>query len=198
METALPVILSCFWDSGYAGQTLDQIASEVGATKPTLVRTFGDKDAIFTAALVHYHQTYIAPAEEHLEKAGTLRDGLRGFFAVFVDRIANQDLPRGCFMGDTAAISGLAIGAASNTLQQLQEGLASKAHERIEAATVDGELEPTTSPVPVLQFILGQVSALSAISRSNPTRTQLETVVEYAIAGLPWTDRFDNVTTHHA
>ena len=50
----------------------------------------------------------------------------------------------------------------------------------------NGELKSTTSSVPVLQFVLGQISALSAISRSDPTQTQLDDVIEYMLNGLPW------------
>ena len=188
LDTALPMILRLFWERGYSGQTLDQVAAELGVTKPTLCRTFGDKDAIFVAALDEYHQTYIAPAEECLAKADTLSEGLHGFFAVFVARIVDEDLPPGCFMGDTAATGQFSTGTVAETLHTLHERLASTVHQHIETAIDNGELKSTTSSVPVLQFVLGQVSALSAISRSNPTQTQLDTVVQYMLNGLPRAD----------
>ena len=61
-------------------------------------------------------------------------------------------------------------------------------HERVAKAIDEGELEPNTSAAPVVQFVLGQFSALSAVSRSNPTRSQLESVVGYMLAGLPWAE----------
>jgi len=186
LDAALPLTLRLFWERGYSGQTLDQLAAELGVTKPTLCRTLGDKDAIFVAALDEYHQTYIAPAEEYLAQANTLREGLQGFFAVFVARIVDDDLPPGCFMGDTAAASGFDAGSIAETLQTLLGGLASIVHQRIETAIDNGELKSTTSSVPVLQFVLGQISALSAISRSDPTQAQLDDVVEYMLNGLPW------------
>jgi hypothetical protein len=47
----MPVILRHFWHDGYGGATLDQIAAELGVTKPTLYRTLGEKEAVFAAAL---------------------------------------------------------------------------------------------------------------------------------------------------
>lgn len=188
LDSALPVILSLFWDGGYSTPTLDQIAVRVGVTKPTLCRTLGDKEAIFARALNEYHQTYIAPAEQQLRQARTLREGLREFFGVFVDRIVDEDLPSGCFMGDTAATGGFNTGTVAETLQALQAGLTSNVHRRIEAAIKAGELELASAAVPILQFVLGQVSALAAISHSGPTRAQLDTVVDYMLAGLPWAD----------
>lgn len=186
LDTALPVILRLFWEHGYSAQTLDQLAAALGVTKPTLCRTLGDKDAIFAAALHEYYQAYIAPAEEHVKHADTLRDALHGFFAVFVARIADEDLPPGCFMGDTATTGGFESGTIAETLQTLHQRLGSTVHMRIEAAITHGELEPSTSALPVVQFVLGQVSALAAISHTGPTQSQLDTVVDYMLAGLPW------------
>lgn len=122
------------------------------------------------------------------KQAATLREGLHGFFAVFVARIVDEDLPPGCFMGDSSTTGGFDAGTVAETLQTLHERLAAKVHQRIEAALDEGELGPMTSGVPILQFVLGQIWALSAVSRSNPTQTQLDAVVEYMLAGLPWAD----------
>jgi len=182
----MPVILRHFWHDGYGGATLDQVAAEVGVTKPTLYRTLGEKEAVFAAALGTYHQTYIAPAERHLEQAATLRAALAGFFAVFVDRILDDDLPAGCFLGDSAMTGRFSTGPIAATIQGLQGRLASLVEQRVTAAVDDGELEPATSAAAVVPFVLGQVSAFSAISRSAPTRQQLDSVVGYILDGLPW------------
>jgi AcrR family transcriptional regulator len=188
LETAMPVILRHFWHDGYGGATLDQVAAELGVTKPTVYRALGEKEAVFAAALDTYHQTYIAPAERHLRQAATLHEALIGFFAIFVDRIVNDDLPAGCFLGDSAMTGQFSTGPIAATIDKLQGRLASLAQQRVVAAIDDGELAPTASPAAVVPFVLGQVSALSAISRTGPTRTQLDTMVGYMVAGLPWAD----------
>ena len=186
LEAAMPVILRHFWHDGYAGATIDQVAAELGVTKPTVYRAFGEKEAVFAAALDTYHQTYIAPAEGHLRQSATLREALTGAFAVFVDRILDEDLPPGCFLGDSAMTGRFRIGPIAATIDRLQGRLGSLVQQRVEAAINGGELEPATSVAAVVPFVLGQVSALSAISRTGPTRSQLDSVVGYMLAGLPW------------
>lgn len=73
-------------------------------------------------------------------------------------------------------------------MSSLQGRMASTLHQRVERAIEEGELQPTTSPATVIQFILGQFAALSAVSRTNPTRSDLDAVVGYILAGLPWTE----------
>jgi len=187
LTTAMPVIVGLFWSGGYSQLTLDQVAAELGVTKPTLYRSLGEKEIIFAAALEAYHQAYIQPCEQHWEHTPTLHQALAEGFAVVVERILDSDLPPGCFMGDTAA-GEFPTGQIAATLESLQGRMASTLHQRVERAIEEGELEKATSPAAVVQFILGQFAALSAVSRTNPTRSDLDAVVGYILAGLPWTE----------
>lgn len=183
---AMPTILGRFWRDGYDGATLDQIATELGVTKPTLCRTLGDKEAIFAAALEAYHHQYIEPAERYLDQAGSLREALEQVFALFAERTLSGELPDGCFMGDSGSSGDFVAGPIAVTLSGLQHRLGSSVQRRVESAFASGELEPSTEPSAVVQYLFGQFAAISAISRSQPSRTGLELVVGYMLDGLPW------------
>jgi len=183
----MPVIVDMFWRGGFDGSTLDQIAHELGVTKPTLCRTLGDKEAIFASALEAYHREHIEPAERDLDQAGTLFDGLESVLTLFVERTLAAELPEGCFMGDVGSSGDFVVGPIAETLSLLQGRLVASVHGRVEQAIAVGELAPSAEPAAVVQYILGQFAAISAISRSRPTRSQLESVVRYMLDGLPWT-----------
>ncbi len=192
---AMPVILRMFWRGGYHGPTLDQVAAELGVTKPTLCRTLGDKEAIFAAALEAYHEEHIAPAERHLEKAATLREALQAVFALFAERTLAGELPEGCFMGDSGSSGDFTKGPIAETLTSLQNRLASSVQARVDAALTNGELASSAEPSAVVHYLFGQFAAISAISRSKPNRTDLESIVGYMLEGLPWTDTETTPTT---
>ncbi|MFT7600122.1 MAG: AcrR family transcriptional regulator [Acidimicrobiales bacterium] len=185
-DDAMPVIVDLFWHGGFDGLTLDHLAAELGVTKPTLYRTLGDKEAIFAAALEAYHREHIEPALRDLDQAGTLFDGLESVLTLFVERTLTEELPDGCFMGDVGSSGDFIAGPVAVTLSSLQGRLIASVHGRVQQALADGELAPSTEPAAVVQYILGQFAAISAISRSGPTRTQLEAVVGYMLDGLPW------------
>lgn len=177
-----------FWRGGYDGSTLDQIAAELGVTKPTLCRTLGDKEAIFAAALEAYHREHIEPAERYLDQAETLREALEAVFALFAERTLTTELPDGCFMGDSGSSGDFVTGPIAATLQTLQHRLVASVQGRVEGALTDGELDSSTEPAAVVQYLLGQFAAISAISRFQPSRTELFAVVGYMLDGLPWAD----------
>lgn len=185
-DDVMPLIVDMFWRDGFDGSTLDQIAYELGVTKPTLCRTLGDKEAIFAAALEVYHRDHIEPAEHDLDHAASFFDGLESVLALFAERTLHDGLPDGCFMGDVGSSGEFVAGHVASTLGRLQGRLVSSVQGRVEQAIASGELAPTAEPAAVVQYVLGQFAAISAISRSQPTRTQLESVVRYMLDGLPW------------
>ncbi len=191
----MPTILRMFWRGGYDGSTLDQIAAELGVTKPTLCRTLGDKEAIFAAALEAYHHEHIEPAERRLDQADTLREALEGVFALFAERTLSGELPDGCFMGDSGSSGDFATGTIAVTLNALQSRLGASVQGRVVAAFADGELESAADPAAVVQYLFGQFAAISAISRSHPSRTELESIVGYMLDGLPWANTSNRIQT---
>lgn len=186
IDEAMPVIVRLFWSGGYARLTLDQVAAELGVSKPTLYRALGDKDAVFSAALESYYRTYIRPGEDHLEQAATLRDALQGCFDLNIDRMVDEDLPPGCFLTDTATSGEFTTGPIAAMLHTLQERTLALLHQRVERSIAEGELEPSTQVASVVQYVLGQFAALSAVSRAAPSRPELEQMVGFMVAGLPW------------
>lgn len=88
-QQALAAARTRFAERGYAAVTMDDVAADIGVTKPLLYAYFGNKDGLFLACL--------APAAEALEAtvgdavrsaagpAEALERGVHAFFG-FVDR----------------------------------------------------------------------------------------------------------------
>lgn len=188
VERSLPVIVRLFWRSGFDRLTLDQVAAELGVTKPTLCRTLGDKESIFARAVLAYYEEHIRPGEERLEASESLRVGLRGCFALNVERALEEGNPRGCFLTDTTMSGAFTSGAIAETLGRLQAGTRDLLMRKINDAIASGELKASAESGAVLGYVLAQFAALSTLSRTAPSRGQLETVVGYMLDGLPWSD----------
>ena len=70
---------------GFAAVTMDEVAAEVGVTKPLLYNYFGNKERLYLACLEQAAgalvETLTRAAAEAASPADALRDGLRAFFA---------------------------------------------------------------------------------------------------------------------
>jgi AcrR family transcriptional regulator len=70
---------------GFAAVTMDDVASEVGVTKPLLYNYVGNKERLYLACLEEaaaaLTRTLTAAADDAATPGDALRDGLRAFFA---------------------------------------------------------------------------------------------------------------------
>ena len=88
MEQTLEVAHVLFAARGFAAVTMDDIAAEVGVTKPLLYNYFGNKERLYVACMERAGDALFAAIEETVRPSSNpgdlLNDGLRAFFA-FLD-----------------------------------------------------------------------------------------------------------------
>src|SRR3954447_9559515 len=88
MEQTLTVARGLFAESGYAAVTMDEVAAEVGVTKPLLYNYFGNKEGLYTACMERagdaLSATIAASVASTSSPEEALRAGVQAFFA-FLD-----------------------------------------------------------------------------------------------------------------
>jgi AcrR family transcriptional regulator len=88
MEQALTAAHTLFAGRGFAAVTMDEVAAEVGVTKPLLYNYFGNKEQLYIACMKRSGDALVAMILETVGDATSpseaLNDGLRAFFA-FLD-----------------------------------------------------------------------------------------------------------------
>src|SRR5689334_5787567 len=78
--SALDAALTTFWSKGFAGTTLDDLASAMAMNKPSIYAAFGNKEALYGAAVEHYMQGIGRSFLEPLNRGRSLAADLEGFF----------------------------------------------------------------------------------------------------------------------
>ena len=92
-----------FWNLGYAATSLDDLAAATGLSRPSLYAAFGDKHALYLAAL----RRSAAEATAALGAALQVEAPLRAVLTVILDRTVDiyrrgEAGQRGCFLIGTA------------------------------------------------------------------------------------------------
>lgn len=75
-EAIVAAAAQCFFDNGYAASSIEQIAAEAGVSKVTIYNQFGDKRALFAAAVEHECAKIRGMLEIGQASGGTLRERL--------------------------------------------------------------------------------------------------------------------------
>lgn len=92
-----------FWNQGYAATSLDDLAAATGLNRPSLYAAFGDKHALYMAALARSRDEALGGIGQALAAEAPLRAVLEGLFKA-ASRIyrAGDAGQRGCFIVGTA------------------------------------------------------------------------------------------------
>ncbi len=97
-EETLEQIMNVFWLKGYEGASLHDIEAATGLKKPSLYRTFGDKRAMYLAALAAYDEMEAQNAEAILHRPGSARTRFQRLLRAAIDGAVVAKDRRGCFL----------------------------------------------------------------------------------------------------
>lgn len=102
-DEALDRARAVFWNLGYAATSLDDIAAATGLNRPSLYAAFGDKHALYLAALRRSAEEATGALEVALRTDAPLRAVLGAIFERTAEIYRAGDVgQRGCFLVGTA------------------------------------------------------------------------------------------------
>ena len=172
-QTALQQALDVFWSAGYAGSSLDSIASAAGMNRPSLYAAFGDKHALYIKALEQYWEFAAADMHQALTDSSlTLRQALLRFYEGQLSIYFSGDgQPRGCFAIGTATTEAVEDTQIRDVLSDRLSRLDADLETRLNKAIDAGELQEgaNAAALAVLASSLLHSVAIRARQRSIVT-----------------------------
>ncbi len=172
-DAALAKATETFWEAGYAAASLDALSSATGMNRPSLYGAFGDKSALYQAALERYREQGRQAMKVALGAPGTLRESLARFYAAGLDIYLGGG-PRGCFLIGSGLSQAVADPAIRETVaagvHELDAGLA----RRLTIAKDAGELPASADPAALARVVSGMLNALAVRARLGESRAELE------------------------
>lgn len=101
-DAALAAVQQHFWAHGFAATALDDLAAATGLNRPNLAAAFGDKQALYLAALARYRAGLQAGIANSLAAPGPLATRLGRFYAAAIVLYTADAATPGCFILTTA------------------------------------------------------------------------------------------------
>lgn len=183
-DQALESAMRVFWSKGYEGAQLVDLTTAMGINPPSFYAAFGTKEDAFREAIDLYVATVGAAPMRALERAKTLRNGLRAMIEGSID-VALSTEARGCmlilgvvnYLPDSAGAAAH-LRAARQATQDILE-------RRLKRAIADGELPPASDPVTLANFFHGILQAVSFQARDGASRAELRRLIDLALSVLP-------------
>jgi AcrR family transcriptional regulator len=140
-EAVLDRARDAFWNTGYAATSLDDISAATGLNRPSLYGAFGDKQALYLAALQKTRGEINAALAAAMAPEEPLRAGLRRVYAGAAAIYSRGELgQRGCFLIGTAVTEAVADPQIRGALDQALTEIDAAFETRMRRAQDAGEL----------------------------------------------------------
>jgi TetR/AcrR family transcriptional repressor of nem operon len=183
-ETALEAAMACFWRRGYEATSMRDLVRSMGISGPSLYNAFGDKRALFKAALERYLDQSPRARIKRLEASLPPKEAICQFIEEIIERSLNDRKRRGCFLINSA----LEVAPHDRELGAL---IAERLGEieafflrSIKAAQREGTVRPDLVAKDVARLLLGVLLGIRVLARAKPERSLLEGVARPALAML--------------
>jgi TetR/AcrR family transcriptional repressor of nem operon len=91
-------LMQVFWDKGYQAASMQDLVAATGLLKGSLYGAFGDKQALYLAALKHYDRTRIQAGIDMLNGEGSARQKTARLFDNVIESTKRGDFAGGCLL----------------------------------------------------------------------------------------------------
>ena len=181
-DQALDAALQTFWHRGFTATSLDHLTAAMRLNRPSVYAAFGNKEAIYAAAIQRYVAIVGRVALQALGRP-RLRDALSAFLAAIIDTASGRYGPNGCAICCTLPAEAGHSDAARQQLGAAIAQLDGALQARLRAALDGGELAAGTDVRSLAQLLTGAAFSLSIRARAGTPRRELGRIAR-ALVGL--------------
>jgi TetR/AcrR family transcriptional repressor of nem operon len=183
-EKALTMAMDLFWRRGYEATSVHDLLEEMGIGRGSMYDTFGDKRALFLAALDRFEETRVSRADEILEGSASAVEGIRRLFETTIEGLVSYEPRRGCLMANTAVELAphdeQVAGRISRYVRRTED-----AFERaLVRGRATGEIPADKDPKALARFLVSTLHGVRVLARAGVDRAVLDDSVRTALEVL--------------
>lgn len=179
-ETAILAVMRVFWAKGYEAASITDLEAATGIARTSLYNAFGDKDAIFDAALARYHALAQAQIADALD--GKDLDAIAQLFSGLAEP---HDLEAsgnfGCLMVNTVLDVRNVTGAAAERVKAYRSMLLEAFAACIDHAQSEGRARAELVPENAAAFLVANMWGVLATVRLYADAAAAKPIVDQVL-----------------
>lgn len=184
--TVLETSMKMFWEKGFDGTSMNDLAAATGMAKPGLYANFGDKEALYTMAVKHYFDETGSPLLDDLARSpDPLVVVVRRFLDTVAASVVDKTSPGGCFIVNSVIECANRPAPLENLARALNAKRSAAFLDRFRLAKRQGELPADADTTALAEFFAGQVLALAVMGRAGANRKSIDRVIDVAMKVIP-------------
>lgn len=183
-DAALRQALDLFWERGYEGTSLSDLAEAMGIASASIYACFGSKADLFRQVMELYSTTYGGPPRRALDEHPTARAAIHAMLRATADQITLSDAPHYCMLILAAPTGAVENHAIREFLAGIRRSQFTAVRDRLARGVADGDLAMSDAGLDATaRYYTTVVQGLSVQARDGANRAELEAVITSAMAG---------------
>jgi AcrR family transcriptional regulator len=183
-DTALQQALDLFWERGYEGTSLSDLAEVMGIASASIYACFGSKADLFRQVMERYGMTSGAPPRNALDEHPTAREAIHAMLRATADQITRADAPHYCMLILAAPVGAVENHAVREFLADIRRSQFTAIRDRLGRGVADGDFTVSDADLDAIaRYYATVVQGLSVQARDGADRAELEAVITCAMAG---------------
>lgn len=182
-DAALAAALDVFWEKGFEAASISDLTQAMGINPPSLYAAFGDKEALFLAAVESYLGARRDSCPYYAEP--TARKAIERLLTYMAHELTESCHPLGCMMMMASATAGSASPALQKTLAEHRAWGRERLRLRIRKGIADGDVPAGADAGALADFYSTILTGMSMQARDGTTRKSLLATVERAMQLFP-------------
>lgn len=170
-----------FWAQGYAAASVDGLCRAMNVPRASLYQIFGDKEALFFAAITHYGEVRFTSVMGPLSGTDDLRADLMAFFNGVVDFATRDAKTLGCLvasaLSDAAGNDLVMRGRFASEVAKAESALSM----RIARGQDKGQIPPTPSADDLGMMLAATARGLMVRARTGCSADELYPAAKVAV-----------------
>jgi AcrR family transcriptional regulator len=182
-DTALRQALDLFWERGYEGTSMGDLAQAMGIASASIYACFGSKEDLFRKVIALYGATSGEPPRRALREQPDTRTAIHEMLRATADAITGPDTPHYCMLILASPTGSVENHAVREFLADGRRGQLSEIRDRLARGVADGDLTASAAELDAIaRYYTTVVQGLSIQARDGADRAALEAVITCAMA----------------
>ncbi|XXY45108.1 TetR/AcrR family transcriptional regulator [Sorangium sp. So ce269] len=184
VESALERSMDLFLERGYEATSMSDLVGHLGISRQSLYDTFGDKQAIYIAALELWRDQQNQSFLQLLGSDEPIRSVVRRVFESVIQQDLDGERSRGCAMVSAIVRPSSSDETIARLVSDNARSLEAAWAKRLREAQDRGEIGAHHDPVALGRFFASALSGLRVTARTTRDRQALEDVMRVALGVL--------------
>ena len=181
-QEALDAAMYLFWRKGYEAASMRELLDAMSIGRGSFYDTFGDKHALFLAALDRFREVRTSWIEEVLEGAGL--EGIEVVFRRTVDGLVAPEVRRGCLLANSAVELAPHDPEVAGRIYRYVSRMEDTFEDALTRARKTGEIPADSDPKALARFLVNTLHGLRVLARAGSDREVLDDAVSVALRAL--------------